>query len=119
MYIQHGGRTKPSIYKKEMKKMKREYLKTQSVKAASFIKLFTGEEIGLELLEDEKLRAEGYNRYKIKRTAAVNNAYNIYREHTTARTDLPVDTKELERIIKDLKRETRAFREEAKRRYNI
>lgn len=99
--------------------MNKKYLKTQSVKAASFIKLFTGEEVGLELFEDKELRAEGYNRYKIKRTAAVNNAYNIYRKHTTARTDLPVDAKELERIIKDLKRETRAFREEAKRKYNI
>lgn len=99
--------------------MKREYLKTQSVKAASFVKLFTGEEISLELFEDEKLRAEGYNRYKIRRTAEVDNAYNIYKEHTAARKDLPVDAEELECIIKDLKRETREFRQEAKRKYNI
>ena len=39
--------------------MKREYLRTQSVKAASFVKLFTGEEIELELFEDKKLRADG------------------------------------------------------------
>lgn len=99
--------------------MNKEYLKTQSVKAASFIKLFTGTEVGIELFKDKKLRAEGYNRYKIERTAAVDNAYNIYREHTAARTDLPVDANELERIIKDLKRETRTFRQEAKKRYNI
>ena len=98
--------------------MNKEYLKTQSVKAASFIRLFTGEEIGIELLKDEKLRAEGYNRYKIRRTAAVDDAYNIYREHTAARTDLPVDAEELEHTIRALKRKTRAFREEAKRRYN-
>ena len=99
--------------------MNKEYFRTQSVKAASFVKLFTGEEIGLELFKDEKLRAEGYNRYRIKRTTAVDNAYDIYRKHTVARTDLPVDTEELERTIKDLKRETRAFRQEAKRRYNV
>lgn len=98
--------------------MNKEYLKTQSVKAASFIRLFTGEEIGIELFKDKKLRAEGYNRYKIRRTAAVDDAYNIYREHTAARTDLPVDAEELEHTIRALKRETRAFREEAKRRYN-
>lgn len=99
--------------------MNKEYLKTQSVKAASFIKLFAGEEVGIELLEDKKLKAEGYNRYKIRRTAEVDNAYNIYREHTAARTDLPIDAEELERTIRDLKRETRTFRQEAKRKYNI
>lgn len=98
--------------------MKREYLRTQSVKAASFIKLFTGEEIGIELFTDKKLRAEGYNRYKIRRTTAVDNAYNIYREHTVARTDLPVDAEDLEHTIRALKRETRTFRQEAKRKHN-
>ena len=99
--------------------MKREYLRTQSVKAASFVKLYTGEEIELELFEDKKLRADGYNRYRIKRTAAVDNAYKVYREHTMARTALPVDSEDLERTIKDLKRETRLFREEAKRKARL
>lgn len=99
--------------------MRREHLRTQSIKAASFVKLLTGEEVELELFEDKKLRAEGYNRYKIRRTAAVDDAYNIYREHTAARTDLPIDAEDLERTIRNLKIETRAFRQEAKARYNI
>lgn len=97
--------------------MERKYLKTQSVKAASFVKLFTGEEIEIELFKDKKLRAEGYNRYRIRRTEAVDDAYNVYREHTMARTALPVDAEDLEHTIRALKKETRAFREEAKKRY--
>lgn len=89
--------------------MTREYLKTQSVKAASFVKLLTGEEIEIELLEGNSLRPDGYNRYKIKRTAAVSYAYNIYKDYTAERKELPVNAKELDRTIKDLKRETRAF----------
>lgn len=99
--------------------MNKEYFKTQSVKAASFIKLFTGAEVSLELFKDEKLRAEGYNRYIIKRTAEVDYAYDVYREHTAARLDLPVDADELERVIKDLKKETREFQQEAKWKYSI
>ena len=49
----------------------------------------------------------------------MDNAYKVYREHTIARTALPVDSEDLERTIKDLKRETRSFREEAKRKARL